>query len=101
MHVHAGLLAQKAQVVGELRIVLPPADPRGDLLVESLYAHLKLQRARREARDRLTQRIGQAIGDHLKMQKQSRRVALEKELQDRPADVDVQTERAIDELELP
>jgi hypothetical protein len=35
------------------------------------------------------------------MQKQSRRVALEKELQDRPADVDVQTERAIDELELP
>ena len=47
------------------------------------------------------QRLGQAVGDHLKVQKQSRRVTLEEKLQDRAADVEVQVERPVDKLELP
>src|SRR5439155_25218714 len=100
VYVNARVLAQEAQVLGELVIVLPPADSRGNFFVERLDPHFKLQRPGGEARDRLAQRLGQAIGDHLKVQEQPRRVAVEEELKDRARDVDVEVEGSIDKLEL-
>ena len=48
---HAGLFAQKTQVVLQLGIVLPTADEVRDFIVERLNPHFKLQRAGGEAGD--------------------------------------------------
>ena len=66
-------LAQEPQVVRELRVVLPAADALRHVVVERLDADLELQRARRELRDRLAQRLGQPVRDHLEVQEQPRR----------------------------
>ena len=71
--VNAGLRAEEAQVVLELRVVLPAADELATSLVERLDADLELQRARRELRDDFAQRLGQPVGDHLEVQEQARR----------------------------
>jgi len=48
MDMDAGFTAQKMEIVGELFMVLPPADQMADCLVERLDADLELQRAGRK-----------------------------------------------------
>ena len=97
--VYARLAPEEPQVLREFRVVLPAADSGGDVVVERLYAHLELQRPGREPADWLPQRLGQPVGDHLEVQEQPRPVPVEEELEDRPAGVEVQVERAVHELE--
>src|SRR5688572_26615519 len=100
VHMHTRFLAQEAEVLCEPGVVLPAADALRHLLVERLDSHLELQRARRKSPDRVAQGVGQPIGKHLEVQEQSRPVSFEKQLKDRASDVEIQVERAIDELEL-
>ena len=94
------MLAEKTQVVLQLRDVLPAADVPRSRIVKRLDAHLELQRARRKFRDDFAQRIGQPVGDHFEMHEQPIAPAREKKLQDRAARREVQIESAIDEFEL-
>src|ERR1043166_3393946 len=100
MNMDTGARPQKADVVGELLIILPAADVFGNGVVESLNANLELQRARREFRDDFAERFGQSIRDHFEMHKKSRTLAFEEKLQDRAADIEVEVERAVDKFEL-
>src|SRR5262245_18788209 len=88
------------KVVLQLPHILPAADEPADLVIERLDADLELERARWNLCDDLAQGLRQAIGNHLKVEEQSRLVTVEEELQERFADVVVQVERAIHELEL-
>src|SRR4029079_1565582 len=101
MNMNASFSPQKPQIFFDLGIVLPPADPLGNFIIESLNPHLKLKRAGRKLPDQLPQSLRQAIGDHLKMQKQSRPVTLQEKLQNPLPDFQIQVERAVHKLEMP
>jgi hypothetical protein len=98
--VDTGLAPEEAQVLLNLSVVLSAADALRDFFVEGLYADFKLERAWRELADQLAQSLGQAIGDHLEVQEQAGHVALQEELEDSAADVEVEVEGAIHELEM-
>ena len=55
MEVNAGATAQELEMIGELGVILPPADETADLLVEGLDADLELQRAGRKPGDDFAQ----------------------------------------------
>src|SRR5262249_37414664 len=91
---------EPAEVFLDPRVVLATADEFRDVFVEGLDADLELQRPRAEFPDGFTERIGQAVGNHLEVDEQIRPIAFEEEIQDRRADFEIQVEGAIDELEL-
>src|SRR5204863_6496415 len=95
----ARLRAEEMEVVGELDGVLPPADELAHLVIETLDADLELQCARWKLRNELARRRGQPVGDHLEVDKQAGLISFEEELEDCPAGLEVQIERAIHELE--
>ena len=99
MDVDAGLLAQEREIVGELGVVLAAADSIGHLLVESLDSDFELQSGGGELLDQLAQRLGEAVGDHLKVQEEARPVPVEEELEDGFGGIQIQIEGAVHELE--
>jgi Glycosyl hydrolases family 35 len=101
VNVNAALAAQESQVLFQPPNILPAADEFTNRFVEALHADFKLQRPRRKLHDQFPQRRRQSVGDHLKMQEQLRCVSIQKELQDRAADVQVQVKRPVHEFELP
>ena len=100
MNMNASLPAQKSKILFQPAQILPAADQLADLLIERLHADLKLQRAGRKFRDDRSERLRQSVWNHFKMKKQARLVSLQKKLQQRLADIQVQVERAIHELEM-
>ena len=87
VNVHAGVVAQPSQVVGQAIVILPTGNTRLDLRIQRLDPHLELKRARRELGDECPQRFRQPIGNHFKMNEQAGRVAVEKELKNPPTDL--------------
>ena len=100
MDVNAGVIAQPGQIVGQPVVILPAADTRFHFWIQRLNAHFELQCTSREFRDDRPQRFGQAVRNHFEVNEQAGRVTLKEELENTPADRQVQVERAIDELEL-
>src|ERR1017187_7827306 len=100
MDMDARLIAEPAQVLLDLRVVLAATDKFGDSLVECLDADLELERSGWELPDRFAQRLRQAVGNHLEVHKQPRPMPFEKELQDGRTGLQVEIEGAIDELKL-
>ncbi len=100
VQVHAGVLAQPLQVGEHLVVVLPPRDRLAYLRIERLHADFELQHAFGELRDRFLERVGQAVRDQFEVHEQPRPQALQEELEDRDARLDVEVERAVDELEV-
>src|SRR3954468_22559780 len=100
MHMHAGFGSKESQIFLDLGIVLPPTDPLGHFFVESLNSHLKLKRPGGKLPNQLPQSLRQAIGNHLKMQKQSWTIALQEKLQNPLADFQIQIECAVHEFEM-
>src|SRR5205823_1264445 len=97
---NAGAGTQKTNIVGQLGIILPPADQPAHLRIERLNADLKLQCAGRKPGDQLAQRVRNPVRNHFKMDEQSRPAAIVKELKNCLADVEVQVEGAVNKLEL-
>lgn len=59
-----------------------------------------MEGAGQELRDELAEDFGKPVRDHFEMDEQPGMVAIEKELQNRSADIEVQIERAVNEFEL-
>src|SRR5437868_4512381 len=97
---NAGMLAQKAEVILQTRIILAALNQGAGFFIESLNADFELERSRRKPCDHFPQRLGQAVRHHLKMQEVSRLASFEKEFQDRFAAAHIQIEGPIHELEL-
>ena len=95
---------QPADVGGRLLVVLFAADQRLHFRVEALHSDFQLQSAGREFRKQFLQAVGQMIGYYFKVDKNRivrlRSQLVEEELQDAAADIRVQIESAVDELEL-
>src|SRR5438552_11348110 len=98
MNVNAGPLPEKMKVVLQLAKILAAADQFADLFVKGLHADFELQRARRKLRDQFAQRLRQPVRDHLEVEEQSRFIAFQERVQQRPARVQVQVESAIDKF---
>ena len=97
--VNSRALAKKSNVVCELVIVLSAADPSADFRVKRLNADLELQRPRWKLRDEFAQDLREPVGNHFEMDEQTGPGAFMEKLQNRFADVEVQVERAVNELE--
>src|SRR5205814_2449743 len=76
------------------------ADSFADVGVERLDADFELERSRREAGDDFAQRFGEAVGNHFKMEEESRLIAFEEKLQEPTAGAQVQVEGAVHEFEV-
>src|SRR6478735_1732204 len=97
----SGIVPQPTEILFGDSVVLATADQLADFLVECLDTDFELQGAGGELQDQAAERVRQTIGDHFKVQEQSRFIVIEKELQNRLTDSQVQIECAIDKLELP
>src|SRR5215475_6962534 len=100
MHVYAGLVSQEAQILLEPRVILASLYQMSYLLIERLYAHFKLQCSGRKFRYDISQTLRQPVRDHFEMKEVSRPIALKKEFQDRFADIEIQVEGSVHELEM-
>ena len=98
--VDAGLASKKMEIIFQPFIILPAFDGRTDFLVERLDPDLELQCARWELRDDFAQRFGQSVGNYFKVEKMTGLTALQKEFENGFADIHVEIERAVNELEL-
>ena len=97
--VNAGLVAQEFEVVFDALRVLPAANALADFGVEALDADFELQCAGGELFDQVAQAVGETVGDHLEMEEEIGLVALPEEFEDGAAEVEIEIESAIDELE--
>ena len=80
---HAGAGAEVAEVVLQLRHILPARDVARGRIVKRLDSHLKLHAPVRELREQLAQLLRQPIRHHLEMHEHPLPPAFQKELQDR------------------
>ena len=100
MDVNAGLPAQKTKILLEPRIILPAFDEAANMLIERLNANFELEHARREPGDDFAESFRQTVRDHFEMEEVAGLPAGKEEFENGAADVDVQVERAVDELEM-
>ncbi len=101
VEVSAGFLSQEAEVFFRALVVLPSSDSFCDLWIESLDTDFELERSRGELLDRGAERFGEAVRDHFKVEEQIRGEAVEEEVQERLAGLEIEVEGAVDELEMP
>lgn len=100
VHMDAGALTKKAEVVGQAGEVLAARDVFGGGIIEGLNADLELEGAGGKAGDDAAQSLGQAIGNHLEMDKKAGAPAIEKELENGGAGGEIEVEGAINKFEL-
>ena len=100
MDMDAGVLAEETEILLEALIILAALDESADFGIKGLNADFKLQSAGRKAGDDFPQGLRQTVRDHFEMKEETGLVALEKEFENGAADIDVQVEGAVDELEL-
>jgi len=80
--VDAGFCTEEMEIVGELVVILPAADERGDFGIEGLDADLELQRAGRNRAMTSRQGIPAAGRNHLEMEEMPGSAARQKEFED-------------------
>lgn len=98
--VDTGVCAQEGEVLRGAHPILASADAAADLRVERLDADFELDGARGKPGDLLAERLRQAVGDHLEVEEQAFGPAVAEEAEDGAADLEVQVEGAVDELEV-
>src|SRR5579862_1304627 len=94
------MVPQKVKIVFQSLVILAAFNQRADVLIKGLDADFESQRAGWKSGDDFTQCFGQAIRNHFEVEEVSWLIARQKKFKDSLADIGVQIECAVDELEL-